>query len=236
MRGLPIGHGEVWHDPEQRRMLIGMAAIAVVPFLALALPGWAWMSVDTYFSWVVAPLLGLLAALTAFSWQRYPAVFKRAVIGLAAGLLGALAYDTVRIMGEGFGWFSAGTALGLQGTTGAPAVEWQAMAETTFVRWIVFGALWGMAYGLIAGKAHWAYGLATGLALGVLTLAAAFLAPLGAAVLPPLTLMGVAGWIVGMGLFGAVMGALNEVLQPDSRHGAKIIFLRDYQTRVHSRK
>lgn len=236
MRGLPIGHGEVWHEPEQRRTLIAMAALAMLPFVALALPGWGWVSFDTYIAWLAAPALGLLTALGAFSWQRYPALFKRVAIGLVAGLLGMLAYDTVRIVGEGFGWFSAGSALGMQVLGSGQPPSWEALAQNTFIRWVVMGAMWGLAYALVAGKAQWAYGLGFGLALGTLTLAAASLAPFGSALLPPLTMAGVAGWLGGAAFFGAALGLLNEALQPDVRYGGKIIFLRDYQAKVHQRK
>lgn len=236
MRGLPIGHGEVWHDPDQRRLLIGLATLSLLPFCALALPGWGWTSFDTYVAWVAAPLLGVIAAVAAFSTQRYPSLAKRIAIGLCAGLLGALTYDTVRIVGESFGWFSAGTALGMQlmGTGTPPNLA--AMAENTFLRWVVMGALWGLAYALVAGKAHWAWGLFYGLSMGTAFLAAAFMAPHGAMLLPPLTLAGVAGWLAGTALYGAVLGALNQALQPDVRFGGKIIFLRDYQARVGQRK
>jgi hypothetical protein len=236
MRGLPIGHGEVWHDPEQRRMLIGMAALAMVPFLGLMLPGWGLTSFDGYFAWLAAPAIGLLTALAAFSWQRYPVLFKRLGIGAIAGLMGALAYDTIRIVGEGFGWFSAGSALGLQVMGAGLTPSWQAMAENTFIRWVVLGALWGLAYGLVAGKASWAYGVATGLWLGGVTLLASWIAPNGSLFGPAMTIVGTVSWLVGAGIFGAVMGGLNEALQPDTRFSGKIIFLRDYQTRVHQRK
>ena len=208
----------------------------MLPFVALALPGWGWTSLDTYVNWVAAPLLGVLAAVAAYAWQRYPALAKRIAIGLCVGLLGALTYDTVRIMGEGFGWFSAGTALGMQVLGNGATPDWGSMAQNTFLRWGVMGALWGLAYALVAGKAHWGWGVGYGLAMGTITLAAAWLAPHGALLLQAPSLAGVAGWFAGAAIYGVVLGALNEALQPDTCRNAKIIFLRDYQARGGQRK
>jgi uncharacterized membrane protein SpoIIM required for sporulation len=110
------------------------------------------------------------------------------------------------------------------------------MAENTFLRWVVLGALWGLTYALVAGKAHWTWGVLYGLGMGGLALLGTWFAPHGLLLLPSLTLTGVAGWLAGAALYGAVLGALNEALQPDVHHGGKIIFLRDYQARVGQRK
>lgn len=228
MRGLPLGQGEVWHDPDQRKLLIGIAILAFLPFLGLLLVGTGLFPLRWYFGWVAAPTLLLIAIGAYHARGRYRMLSRRIAVGLAAGWLGAITYDVL------FGFWTLFTHAGHPVWTGfVPDVlpGWVGY----FNHWLATAALWGLAYGLVAGKARWYYGLAFSLGLWAVVSVVALVLPEPWVLLPSRSLA-TFGWLLAAHLvYGAVLGGFNEALSPDARRSAKIIFLRDYQARVKER-
>lgn len=229
MRGLPVGQGEVWHDDEQRRLLIGLAAAAFLPLLGLVLMGSGIFSLAWYYGWVVAPTLGLVAVGAAYARKRHRQLFRRIGVGLGAGVFGVLAYDVAHAL-----WVSVygGAYPVWAGFVPEAVPAWAAF----FNHWVVAGALWGMAYTLLAGKARWYYGVAYGIGLWALVGLVALVAPQPGMLLSAVSWDAFASLLVGHMIFGTVLGLLSDALVPDARRSAKIIFLRDYQSRVKERQ
>lgn len=233
LRGLPIGLGEAWRDTRQRSWLLALAVLALLPFAGLLAAAWNWTSLGRAYAWVVTPGLGALTVGVTVAAQRYAGLRRRLFVGFVAGWIGALAVDGLHAL-QGFLSPGVGPVVwsGLYAGSHDPA-WWLA---GYFNQWFLTGALWGTAYGLLAGKARWGYGLLfSALFWSVGALAAAF-APAGWVLLPRPTWPLLIGLLGAHAVYGAVLGTLNERWQAEPYHGAKIIFLRDYQARVRERR
>lgn len=233
MRMLSIGEGEVWHDPAQRRLLLGLAALAFVPFVGLLLPASGLVTHSVYHAVLALPVLTLVAAAIGFSYRRYPQLFRRIMVGLATGVLAVLAYDALYLAGMALGWLHQGhpTWSGF----GAESGFWS-LAKAYFYQGVLTGALWGMAYGLFFGQVRWTFGLLFGVALWSAAVTFALFVPFGGPFVPGMTAGASLALLAAYVVYGTVLGALNERWQRDLRSNGKIIFLREYQARVSSRK
>ena len=234
MKGLPICQGEVWHDPHQRQWMIGLAVLAFVPTLGLVALGRGLGSPGWLDGAVVLPVAALAMLAAGLIAGRYPRLFQRLAIGALSGMLGALAYDALCMMAQGT-------------PSGAPMPVWvgfrlpggadlATLGASYLHHWVATAALWGMAFSLVAGKARWGYGLAYGLAIALVALGIAWTFAPGPWWLPELTWAAIGSLVVGHAIFGALLGFFNEQFQPETRSAGKIIFLRDYQTRVRERR
>lgn len=235
MRMLSIGEGEVWHDPAQRRLLLGLAALAFVPFMGLLLPATGMISYSVYHALLAMPVLTLVAAAIGFSFRRYPQLFRRILVGLGTGLLAVVAYDALYLTGMALGWLHQGhpTWSGLGTTTGDGL--W-GLVKVYFYQGVLTGALWGMAYGLFLGKVRWTFGLIFGVALWSAAVTFALFVPFGGPFVPGMTPGASLALLAAYVVYGSILGVLNERWQRDLRSNGKIIFLREYQARVSNRK
>jgi hypothetical protein len=169
--------------------LAATASLASCADLAL-LWGWrvpAWVGVGTL--WLLA-----VGAAVSLWHQRHLAV--RLAVGALGGTMGAL-----------------GASAALMGVTATP---WSLGAPTIPLAF-AGGALGGMAFATVAGRAHWLWGLAFGLAQGFLLW---LLAPA-----PPSAPAGMAWHLV----FGVLLGWLNQRIQPPPPGSVKILFFHDYR-------
>lgn len=226
--GLPIGVGEVWHEPRSRAVLLGLAAVGLVPFAGLGAVAAGWVQPAGYVSGAVLPAIALLALGLLWVWRRERHLLDRAAVGMLAGWLGTLAYDALIVTLQTFGP-GRGPSLVWPGVQLAPGVQaFDLVAPAFALHWLGLGALWGMTYALFAGRAHWAWGLVFGVALWTTGLAMAAFLPNGAIVVPALDAGRAALLLAGHLLFGAMLGGVNQLLQPAPPFNAKIVFLRDY--------
>jgi hypothetical protein len=224
VKGLPIGQGEVWHDRPQRILALTLAAAAMLPLVAWILPAMGWLAPGRFGAALELPLLGLVAAIATLAVLRRRALAVRVGIGLVVGLVGASCYDLVLLLGR---QLAQGLALPL---AGADATSWGVNVHHL----LGTAAAWGLAYAVVAGKARWYFGVAWAAMVWAAIAAMAAGLPQGAAILPatPMVLAVLLGAHV---LYGAAIGGLNQVLQPEPRGQGKIIFLRDYQQKVKQR-
>lgn len=229
MRGLPIGEGEVWQDSTMRLGLLVLTALAFLPLFALFGPALGLVSVETYELALVLPVLVAVVATGVVAAWRYPPLLKRMLAGLWAGVLGVVVYDLAYMVAAAAGYTQSLVPL----WTGVGGSE--SALGGLFHHWVTFGALWGMAYGLVAGKARWFYGAIFGLALWANVATFALFVPFGGPFVPGATATAMAILLAGFCLFGAVVGLVNQRLQPEERPRGKIVFLRDYQ-RVRNRR
>lgn len=230
VKGLPIGQGELWHDPLLRALTFTLAWMAIAPAVGWALPALGQLSADQYQAWVEPPLLGFLAATCIFGAMRSRVLASRICVGIVVGLVGGLAYDMAlaiaRTLAPGVQFPLAGSGI----TGGVLDGAWAAHAA----HWLGAAVAWTLAYAVVAGKARWYYGLAWSGLIWALVAAMTVLLPQGSQVCAPTSVA--LGALLGVHLaFGAVLGALNELLQPETRGQGKIIFLRDYMARVKER-
>lgn len=232
MKGLPIGRGLVWDEPDSRRLLVMAAVLGLVPLLALGLVAAGVLAPSTYVGWVLIPVVGLAACLVTFAQRHFPAVFRRMAIGVLAGLGGVLAYDGLFLYGVQAGLFPAMHPV----WAGLVPDDLAATLGGYFGHWFGTGALWGMAYALVAGRARWYYGPAYGAIVWGLVALFATRLPGGHLILPGTSFGMLAVLLAGHLVYGAVLGAVNQAAQPDERLGGKIIFLRDHKPRVKSRR
>jgi hypothetical protein len=105
-----------------------------------------------------------------------------------------------------------------------------------FYQGVLTGALWGMAYGLFLGKVRWVAGLVFGVALWSAAVTFALFVPFGGPFLPGMTPGASLALLAAYAVYGTVLGVLSECWQRDLRSNGKIIFLRDYQAKVGTRK
>lgn len=229
MRGLPIGEGEVWQDSTMRLALLVLTAAAFLPLVALFGPAFGLVSVKSYEVTLVLPVLALVVVIGVVAARRHPPLFRRMLAGLWAGVLGVVVYDLLYMLAAAGGYTPSLVPL----WTGVGGGE--SLLGSLFHHWVTFGALWGMAYGLVAGKARWTYGALFGLAMWANVATFALFVPFGGPFVPGATATAMAIMLLGFCLFGAVLGLVNQRLQPEERPRGKIIFLRDYQ-RVRNRK
>ncbi|MFP5501911.1 MAG: hypothetical protein ACLGIN_05425 [Candidatus Sericytochromatia bacterium] len=233
MRGLPIGEGQVWRDPAMRRWLVLLAAVAMAPFFALLLPATGLMGYGTYDAWIVAPALGMIAAGAWITYRRHRPLFHRLAVGFGAGWASVLAYDLFHLLIAADGSFGAG--LPVWSGVGRFASE-GAWIPAYFHHWITMGALWGAAYALVAGKARWLWGVVFGLAMWANAVTFSLFLPFGGPFVPGAGPAAMTMLLIGTLIFGTVLGLLNARFQPVDRYHGKIVFLRDYQARVRSRR
>lgn len=223
VKGLPIGQGEVWHDRPQRMLALALATAALLPLAAWILPGLGLIGPARYGT-LELPLLGLVGMLAAVAVLRRRALALRVGIGLAVGLVGASCYDLLLLLGR-----QLAPGLGLP-LAGMDAARW----GVNVYHLLGTAAVWGLAYAVVAGKARWYFGVAWGVILWASVAFMAAVLPQGAVILPA-TLPVLGALLLVHGLYGAAIGGLNEVLQPEPRGQGKIIFLRDYQQKVRQR-
>ncbi|MEB3223696.1 MAG: hypothetical protein VKS61_16600 [Candidatus Sericytochromatia bacterium] len=190
--GLPVGRGLLWRCPRTRALMLALAAAAATASSnSLAGPWGCGLPAR-----VVGAALALLlvGACVALWHQRHLAV--RLLVGGACGVGGAaVASAMARALGA-HPWHDLGA-------TGPDA--------------LLGGALAGMAFATVAGRAHWLWGLAFGAAQG------AVVWELGAT--PASSAVGLAWHLV----YGAALGWLNQRVQPPPPASAKILFFRDYK-------
>lgn len=226
--GLPIGRGEVWRHPGARALLLALAAFGLLPLAGLATVAVGAVAPTSYVTGAVLPAIALVSGGLAIAACRQRHLLVRAGVGMAAGWLGVLAYDALiallQAVGPGRGPALLWAGLELPPGTASLGIVLPAYAH----HWLATGALWGMTYALVAGKAHWAWGVVYGAALWVTVLAMALLLPHGTAVVASLGFGRAALLLAGHLTFGAVLGALNMALQPVPPLNGKIVFLRDY--------
>ncbi len=226
--GLPIGRGEVWRQPAARTLLLALAAFGLLPLAGLATVAAGVVSPANYVAGAVLPAIALVTGGFAIAAFRQHHLLVRAAVGMTAGWLGVLSYDALiallQAIGPGHG--PALVWAGVELPPGTHALD--VLLPTYAHHWLATGALWGMTYALVAGKAHWGWGLVYGAALWVTVLAMALVLPLGSAVIAALDFGRAALLLAGHLTFGAVLGAANMVLQPLPPLNAKIVFLRDY--------
>lgn len=234
MRMLSIGEGEVWHDASQRRLLLGLAALAFVPFIGLLLPATGLISNAVYHAMLAIPVLTVVAAAVGYTYRRYPQLFRRIVVGLGAGLLAVAAYDALYVLGMALGWVHQGhpTWSGLGGFGGG---LW-GLVKAYFYQGVLTGALWGMAYGLFLGKVRWTVGVLFGVALWSAAVTFALFVPFGGPFVPGMSAGAALALLAAYVVYGTVLGLVSERWQRDLRSNGKIIFLRDYQAKVSGRK
>lgn len=226
--GLPIGVGAVWHEPRSRAALVGLAAAGMLPFAGLGAVAAGWVRPAGYIGGAVLPAIAVLMLGLLWVARREPHLLARAAVGVLAGWLGILAYDALIGVLQAFGP-GRGPSLIWPGVQLAPgATAFNQVAPALVLHWLALGALWGLTYAMVAGRAHWAWGMAYGLALWTTGLAMAVFLPHGAMIVPALDAGRVSLLLIGHLLFGAVLGGVNEWLQPPAPFNAKIVFLRDF--------
>jgi hypothetical protein len=223
VKGLPIGQGEVWHDRPQRTLALALATAALLPLAAWVLPGIGLIA-PARFGALEAPLLGLVGLLAILAVLRRRALAVRVGIGLAVGLVGASCYDLLLLLGR---QLTPGLGLPL---AGVDAARW----GVNVYHLLGTAAAWGLAYAVVAGKARWYFGAGWGAILWASVAFMAAVLPHGAAILPA-SLPVLGALLLVHVLYGAAIGGLNQVLQPEPRGQGKIIFLRDYQQKVKQR-
>ncbi|MEB3329139.1 MAG: hypothetical protein VKQ33_07905 [Candidatus Sericytochromatia bacterium] len=192
--GLPVGRGLLWRCPRTRALMLTLAATAATASCVELATLWGWRAP----SWVGPALLWVLALGSGVALWHQRHLTARQVVGTLAGTLGAL---------------GAWAAL-----VGASAAPW-ALPAMPLV--LTGGGLGGMAFATIAGRAHWLWGAAFGLAQGGLLW---LVAPGATSAAPGST--GLA-WHLA---FGALLGWLNQRLQPSPPGNVKIIFFHDYRS------
>lgn len=226
--GLPIGRGEVWRQPAARALLLGLAACGLLPLAGLATVSAGVVAPASYVTGAVLPAIAMVSAGFALAALRQRHLLVRAAVGLTAGWFGVLTYDALIALLQAFGP-GRGPALVWAGIELAPGHGTLGTALPAYAHhWLATGALWGMAYALVAGKAHWAWGMVYGAALWVTVLAMALVLPQGSAVVAAVDGGRASLLLVGHLMFGAVLGFVNMKVQPEQPLNAKIVFLRDY--------
>lgn len=164
-----------------------------------------------YIRYALVPALVVLGAIWVYAWRRYPRLANRISAGAAAGLIASLALDAVRLAGVALGAFPGDmpTMFGrmITGRMGTDA----AVLLAGYIYHLLNGTTFGIMYTLLAGKAHWRWGVAWGLffELGMMTL-------------PPVPMMagpfGIYGFwprlfvasLVAHVVFGIVLGLLAQ--------------------------
>lgn len=226
--GLPIGRGEVWRQPEARTLMLGLAACGLLPLAGLATVAAGVVAPNSYVGGAVLPAIALLAAGLAFAAMRQRHLLVRAAVGMTAGWLGVLGYDALVALLQAFGP-GRGPSLVWAGVELPPGTHALGVVLPAYAHhWLATGAFWGMTYALVAGKAHWAWGMVWGAALWATVLGMSLLLPQGTAVVAALDLGRASLLLVGHLAFGAILGAVNQGMQPAAPVNAKIVFLRDY--------
>jgi hypothetical protein len=231
VKGLPIGQGELWHDPVQRATTLVLVVLALAPFLGWIFPALGVLTPGRYQMWVEPPLLALLAAGCLFAGLRQRTIAARVGVGLVVGLVGALSYDLslylarVSVPGVEFPLPPFGLPIGMANGPGEP---WPVHLH----HWLGAAAAWGLAFALLTGKARWYFGPVWGALMWGLLVVMALLLPRGHLILATPTVGPLVALLAVHLIYGLVIGALNELLQPQLRGKGKIVFLRDYVARV----
>lgn len=226
--GLPIGRGEVWRQPGARALLLGLAVCGLLPLAGLASVAAGAIAPASYVAGAVLPAIAFVSAGLAFAALRQRHLLVRAAVGMTAGWLGVLGYDVLIALLQAFGP-GRGPSLVWAGVELPPGAHALGTVLPAYAHhWLATGALWGMAYALVAGKAHWAWGVVYGAALWTTVLAMSLLLPQGAAVVGSLDFGRACLLLTGHLAFGAILGAVNQAIQPVAPVNAKIVFLRDY--------
>lgn len=212
--GLPIAQGSVWRRPKIRAALLAAAGSALLP-AALLVHNALTDEPDGRSAVSVAVALCLFA-LTFAAWQERH-LGLRASVGALAGSVGGI------LAGLLYGVFGPAS-------TGAPTSAGEAMngAWLSLTTWWVGGAFIGISFALIAGKAHWAWGLIY-CALWTWVLETFHGQPAPLETMQPLPAVAAA---ITMGLS---LGLINQWLQPATLPASKIISLQDYKPRRRGR-
>jgi hypothetical protein len=226
--GLPIGRGEVWREPWSRTLLLALACTGLLPLAGLVTVAAGWIAPPSYVGGAVLPAIALVSAGLAIAAFRQRHLLVRAAVGMLAGWLGVLAFDALVVLLQTFGP-GRGPAIVWAGIELAPGAKALDVVLPAYAHhWLATGAFWGMTYALVAGRAHWGWGVVYGAALWATVVGVALGLPHGTAVVTALDLGRASLLLVGHVAFGAVLGAVNQVLQPEPPLNAKIVFLRDY--------
>lgn len=150
---------------DRRLVLLALAASAT-SIAALLLDRVGWVRMPYTVSFLTLPGLVFLVALTV--WARrsdHRLLFNRLVTGTTAGLLGLVAYDTVRLVAQTLlpVDFDAFASFQIFGTlmTGLGSGSHVALAAG-WAYHITNGLTFGIIYALLAGPARWWWGLAWG--------------------------------------------------------------------------
>lgn len=112
-----------------------------------------------YIPFVYVPALALVAGIAGYCRRRYPAVFRRIVVGASAGALATLALDAVRQAGVIHGWLpdDMPAMFGMAATgSSSLAVFWPAGLAIHFLNGAGFGVfyafVWGKRKSLLQGR------------------------------------------------------------------------------------
>lgn len=165
-----------------------------------------------YIPFALVPGLIVLGLIWAYASRNYPRLANRIGAGLAAGLIASLGLDVVRLIGVALGAFPGDmpTMFG-QMITGRMGTDAVVLLVGYTYHLLLNGTTFGMMYTLLAGKAHWGWGVAWGLffEFGMMTL-------------PPVPMMagpfGIYGFwprlfiasLLAHVVFGAILGVLAQ--------------------------
>lgn len=164
-----------------------------------------------YIRYAMVPALVVLAGLWLYASGNYPRLANRIAAGAAASFIASLGLDVVRLIGVSMGAFPGDmpTMIG-QMIVGRMSPD-MGVRLAGYTYHLLNGMTFGIMYAILAGRAHWGWGLAWGLffELGMMTL-------------PPVPMMagpfGIHGFWPGLFLatlvahvvYGVILGVLAE--------------------------
>lgn len=162
---------------------------------------------------VIIPALIVIALIWVYSVRRYPRLANRIGVGLAVGLIGTfIGGEPVRLLGVWMGWFPSDMPVMFGKWITGKMTDSPIVTFTGSVYHIVLnGSTFALLYALIAGRAHWGWGVAWILFF-----------EMGMMALPPVPLMfgpfGIYGAWPGLFIasllvhlvFGAIVGLLAQ--------------------------
>jgi hypothetical protein len=140
---------------------------AMQPMMMKAIHGFmAW-----YLPFVLVPAVVVLIGIWLYASRNYPRLANRIAAGAAAGFVGSLGLDAVRLIGVSLGAFP-GDMPSMMGSMIVGDMSGTAQIVGYVYHLGINGATFGVMYALLAGRAHWMWGLAWGLffELGMMTL------------------------------------------------------------------
>lgn len=164
-----------------------------------------------YIPYVLVPAIIILGLIWGYASANYRRLSNRIGAGLAAGFIGTFGLDAVRLTGVALGAFPGDmpTMFGLM-ISGQMTMN-AGVLLTGYIYHFLNGATFGLMYTLLAGRAHWLWGLVWGLFF-----------ELGMMVLPPVPMMagpfGIYGFWPGLFIasliahvvFGIILGWLAQ--------------------------
>ncbi|MEX0802526.1 MAG: hypothetical protein WD688_04315 [Candidatus Binatia bacterium] len=165
-----------------------------------------------YIPYVLVPAIIILGVIWGYASANYPRLSNRIDAGLAAGFIASLGLDVFRLIGVALGAFPGDMPTMFGKTiTGQMEIGPGVLLAGYTYHLLLNGTTFGMMYTLLAGKAHWLWGLAWGLFF-----------ELGMMVLPPVPMMagpfGIHGFwpslfiasLIAHVVFGVILGLLAQ--------------------------